>query len=113
MTHLLLAESIRENERAVSRRGQKKGDRPAAPIGTHSDMELLTIPAAAHRLGIGRKQLRRAVAEGELDTYQIGAWPRVRWADVRNWAGSKRVRPTSHARRRVAEILACETRSAS
>ena len=82
-----------------------------AHLPHHADCsELLTIPAASRRLGIGPRQLRRAVARGELDTYRIGGWPRLRWSKVLSWLESRRVPTTSHARRRVAEVLAREAR---
>lgn len=74
--------------------------------------ELLTIPAAARRIGIGTRQLRRAVKEGELSAYQIGSWPRVRWIDVTVWVRGRRVPATGHARRRVSAILEREARNA-
>ena len=67
---------------------------------------LLTIPGASRRVGVGVRQLRRAVKSGGLPVYQIGGWPRVRWGDVIRWVLSQRVAPTSHAARRVAEVLA-------
>ena len=84
----------------------------AAGQEVHSSIEqLFTVPAAARRLGVGERQLRRAIGAGELDTYEIGKWTRVMWGDVLRWARSKRaVPPTSHAQRRVAEILAREGR---
>jgi len=72
--------------------------------------ELVTIPAAARRLGVGPRQLRRAVARGELETYHIGGWPRLRWRKVLRWLESRRAPTTSHARRRAAEVLARESR---
>ncbi len=70
--------------------------------------ELLTLPKAARRAGLSVRQLRRARSLRELEVYQIGEWPRVRWVDVVRWIESKRVRPTDHARSRVEELLARE-----
>ena len=51
---------------------------------------LITLPAAARRLGIGRRQLKRAVHGGELPLFRIGGWPRVRWRDVLAWIEGRR-----------------------
>ena len=70
--------------------------------------ELLTIPCAAKRLGIGRRQIERAIANGELAVHQIG-WRRVRWTELLRWIDSQRVEPThdakAHAKARVDEVL--------
>lgn len=52
--------------------------------------QLLTLPAAARRAGVGLRVLRRARERGELPTYQLGAWPRVRWHDVLLWIAARR-----------------------
>ena len=72
--------------------------------------EVLTIPRAAKRVGVGVRQLREAIRLGELPAFRIGAWPRVRWIDVIRWICAQRIPSTSHARRRVAEVLAREAR---
>ena len=72
--------------------------------------ELLTLPAAARRAGVGVRQLRRAAKRGELPIYSVGTWPRVRWRDVLRWIGGQRVPATPHAEQRVAEVLARESR---
>ena len=72
--------------------------------------ELITIPAAAHMAGIGVRQLRNATAAGQIPVFGIGRWPRVRWRDVVRWIDDQRVPATSHAERRVAEVLARESR---
>jgi len=72
--------------------------------------ELLTVPRAARRVGVGVRQLRQAIQRGELCVFRVGAWPRVRWVDVIDWICAQRVPATSHARRRVAEVLARESR---
>jgi excisionase family DNA binding protein len=46
---------------------------------------LLTIPDAARRLGIGRRQLDRAISTGRIAVYDLGAWPRLRWREVLAW----------------------------
>ena len=88
-----------------------KNRSPAVLLSSDASPELLTLPRAARRAGLGTRQLRRATVLGELATYQVGKWPRVRWHDVVRWINAQRVPPTSHAKRRVAEILAREARS--
>ncbi len=70
--------------------------------------ELITIPFAARKAGIGVRQLRSAIAAGQIPVFKIGRWPRVRWRDVLRWIDDKRVPATPHAERRVAEVLARE-----
>lgn len=70
--------------------------------------DLLTIPRAARRLGVGRRQLYRAVSQGELPAYRAGGWRRVCWLEVLAWTQRQRVPVTRHAEQRVAEILAGE-----
>lgn len=47
-----------------------------------SNDDLITIPAAARRLGISAQTLRRQARQGAFPTYQIGVWPRVRIREV-------------------------------
>jgi excisionase family DNA binding protein len=81
-------------------------------VADHPDeaAELLTLPRAARRAGVGVRQLRRAVKNGDLPVFQVGAWPRVRRSDLFRWISSQRVRPTDHAHRRLAEVRAHERR---
>ena len=51
---------------------------------------LVTIPEAARLTGLGHRQLRRAVAHGDLEVFDIGGWPRVRWQDVLAWIEATR-----------------------
>ncbi len=74
--------------------------------------ELITIPFAARKAGIGVRHLRKATARGEITTFQIGAWPRVRWPDVLAWIERQRAPRTPHAKKRLAEVLARENRKA-
>lgn len=68
--------------------------------------ELLTLPAMCRELGgVPIREARRAYKVGELRGYDVGGWPRVRRRDGTIWLESKRVRPTSHARARVDEVL--------
>jgi len=50
----------------------------------------LTVPAAARRLGLGRDQLRGAIARGELRAVAVhrDGWPRVALAELARWAQS-------------------------
>jgi excisionase family DNA binding protein len=81
-----------------------------ADATNQNDGRLNTVPRAAALRGIGIRQLRAAIATGEVRAYQIGGWPRVRLADVDSWIESKRVAATDHARARVEERLAYEGR---
>lgn len=76
--------------------------RHAAPIGPET--ELMTRPAAAKRAGIGLRQLKRAVADGRVPAFLIGARLRLRWRDVVAWIDSTRIAPRDHTRRRLAEL---------
>jgi hypothetical protein len=62
--------------------------------------ELLTLPTAARRAGVGLRQLWRARHRGELSVYLIGGWPRVRWTDVLAWIERQRdgKRPAERSR---------------
>lgn len=53
--------------------------------------EFTTLPRVARVKGIGVRQLRRAVRDGELTAFGIGKWPRVREADVDSWIERQRV----------------------
>lgn len=57
---------------------------------TNRSPELLTLPAAASRAGLGLRQIRRARDVGQLPVYRIGGWDRVRWLDVLAWIESRR-----------------------
>jgi hypothetical protein len=66
----------------------------------------LTIPAAAKLLGLSPHLLREQAKREAVPTYSVGSsWPRVRITDIEDWVRSTRVRATSHARARVAEIF--------
>ncbi len=71
--------------------------------------ELITLPSAARRAGVGIRELRRACARGKLKFYRPSAkeraWPKVRWIDVLAWIESRRVPITPHAERVVAKRL--------
>jgi excisionase family DNA binding protein len=80
------------------------------PEVTQSD-SFPTIPQAAKRLGIGRRQLNRAIDAGDVAVYQVGGWRRVRWESVIRWIESQRVPVSNHARARVDEVLEREDRA--
>ena len=46
---------------------------------------LVTLATAARETGITRKRLRSAISYGALPAYQVGAWLRVRLADIDRW----------------------------
>ena len=56
---------------------------PSTPV-------LVTKPEAARRAGVGLRQIRRAVAAGEIPEFSVGSWPRVRWCDVEAWIARRR-----------------------
>ena len=68
---------------------------------THALPRFITVPEAARRLGLGLKQLRRAIRDGELRPVQthVGGWPRLRIEDVRAWADSLPPRGVLRGRR--------------
>ena len=57
-----------------------------------TENELVTLPQAQRRTGLGRRQFRRAIEAGDLPVYLVGSWPRVRWSEVVAFIeGTKRV----------------------
>jgi len=75
---------------------------------THFD-QFPTVPQAAKRLGIGRRQLERAIEVGDLPVFQVGGWRRIRWSSAIQWIESRRVPVSHHAAARVEEVLARES----
>ena len=51
--------------------------------------EFVTIPEAQRRTGLGCRQFRRAIADGDLAVYDLG-WPRLRWGEILRWAEARR-----------------------
>jgi len=51
---------------------------------------LSTVRREAKRHRIGERQIRRAIADGELAVYQIGGWPRLKPSDVDRWIETRR-----------------------
>lgn len=79
---------------------------PRVTASDRERRELLTVPELERRTGIGAKRLRRAIRAGELPAYTAAStWPRIYWPEFLSWLRSTRVRPTDHARARVAEVL--------
>ena len=58
---------------------------------------LVSVPEASRRLGIGRRQIERAIRKGDLASFQIGSWPRLRWLEVLDWLDRQR-RPAGVSR---------------
>lgn len=80
--------------------------------GPIRDTEFPTIREAARRLACRPALIRAAIQAGELDAHPLGdRWIRVYWPGVVAWVRRKRIRPTEHARARVAEVLEREARS--
>jgi hypothetical protein len=52
--------------------------------------ELVTLPEAQRRTGLGLRQFRRAIETGALAVFDVGGWPRLRWRDVLAWIESNR-----------------------
>ena len=52
--------------------------------------EMVTIPVASRRTGLGIRQLRRGIDRGQLPAYDVGGWPRLRWREVVAWIESQR-----------------------
>ncbi len=50
-----------------------------------TEREWLTLREVARRTGLSERQVRAAHARGEVSSYQIGRWTRVRWADAVAW----------------------------
>ncbi len=53
----------------------------------------VTIRQASRLTGIGQRQLRRAITAGELEVFDVGAWPRLSWSTVLDWLHSKKRAP--------------------
>jgi excisionase family DNA binding protein len=58
---------------------------------TDTDTALTTVPRIARARNVGVRQLRAAIAAGELPAYQIGKWHRVRPSEVDRWIERQRV----------------------
>jgi excisionase family DNA binding protein len=83
----------------------RESARKTGKTNTDAAGELLTIPRAARELGVGVRQVRNAISRGELASYRVGGWSRVRRSDLPAWIRAQRVQATPHARKRVAEVL--------
>ena len=51
--------------------------------------QLITIPEVTRR-GVPPRPFRRAVRDGEIEVFDLGGWPRVRWPDVLAWIDKHR-----------------------
>lgn len=59
----------------------------------HDSPAFVTIPQAARLSGLGLRQFRRAIETGDLAVFDVGGWPRLRWASVLAWIeGTRRAR---------------------
>lgn len=63
----------------------------AGRIAQNESEQFTTIGKVARDLGIGVRQIRRAVCAGKIPAYGIGSWKRVRVADVDRWIDSLRL----------------------
>ncbi|HEY8722142.1 helix-turn-helix domain-containing protein [Pengzhenrongella sp.] len=59
-------------ERARPRRRESTPEPEVINLTMQSDQLLLTVPEAAHRLGIGRSFMYQLIAAGEIETIRIG-----------------------------------------
>lgn len=73
-------------------------------------LELVTRREAARRCGLGLRQIKAAVENGELPLYRIGGWPRLRWNDVLAWLENHRERRQVRGSRASRESVDAETR---
>ena len=62
------------------------------------DLELLTLPQAARRVGVSDRLLRDAIESGALPVFHLspGGWPRVRASDLRAWIEAARRSVAAH-----------------
>ncbi len=69
--------------------------------------ELLTLPEAARRYGLGAKLVRRAAKSGEFPVYRAGgAWPRVIATEFEVWIRSTRIPAAQGSSAHVEHVLA-------
>ena len=66
---------------------------PSSPHLNQAPAKLLTIRQASQLRGITPPRLRKAIKDGELAGYQLGAWIRVRLCDVDSLIESMRYEP--------------------
>jgi predicted DNA-binding transcriptional regulator AlpA len=64
-------------------------------MNTSRTQQMLTLPAAARRVGVGVRAIYRASRCGELPVYEVDSWPRVRLQDVTRWLESRRRPPAA------------------
>lgn len=54
-----------------------------------NDPLLVSIPAAAQMLGVGRTTVYRLISSGEIDARKIGACTRITTESLRRFAGGR------------------------
>ena len=62
--------------------------------------QLLPKRRAAREFGVPLRWLEEGIEAGELQTYAVGAWPRLKRSEVRAWIEDQRVTGISPAARR-------------
>ena len=66
----------------------------AANVTEQRELDRLVTPQMlAERWGLPVKRIRRAVQEGRLPAFQLGAWIRIRLADAEQWLHEHRYEP--------------------
>ncbi len=60
------------------------------PHEPDDDLRLITIDAAAERLGLSRSKVYLLIADGELPTIHIGRARRIALSDLRTFVGRHR-----------------------
>jgi len=84
------------------------------PRKDQSCSEYGTLREVARRFGIGLKTVRREARWGSFPVYSVGTgWPRAKFSEFEAWLRTTRIRPTGHAEKRVAEVVAREREEAS
>jgi excisionase family DNA binding protein len=72
----------------------------------------LSLRQAASRLGVDRRVIRRAIANGSLAAHRLGARNLlIRVGDLDRWLAGHAVAPSRRAEERVERLLARESRS--
>lgn len=75
-----------DHRRPEGARGLDPGSgEPATDWNAVDDLRLITIPDAAHRLGLCRSKVYELIAENELPTIKIGRARRISMEDLRTF----------------------------
>lgn len=65
-----------------------------------------TVRQWCKRAGYPERPVRAAIRRGEIPVIEVpGSWDRIRWADFEAWLRSHTAKRTTHAQKRVAELL--------